>query len=197
MNRFVSSQRGVRAAVLAAVATSAFVAASCSDPLGLQSQYTIADQPFTVYALSDSEVAAPTGMDFALRSVVRTDGDFAFDVAFDINASHLAVILPVGQVGTPISGAPLVGLQRSTQAYDAVTAAPTGGYVFDSTMAVHPGETMLIQAQVASCTGSYTPYIFVKMRVDSVNVAEHAIHGHTVININCGSRQLTAGVPTF
>lgn len=197
MHRFASFRRGLRAAAVLGVGATAALAAACGDPLGLQSRVAIVDQPFTVFAISDADLSAPTGMDFSTRTVVRADGQFAFDVAFDIDSLDRPVILPVGQVGSPLNGAPLVGILRSKLPYDQVTSAPTSGYVFDSTATVRFGETVVIQAQVSSCIGSYTPYIFVKMRVDSVNVAEHAIRGRTLININCGSRQLTAGVPTF
>jgi hypothetical protein len=197
MTHFFGTSRGARGAIVGAVLGVAMVVASCNDPIGLQSQYSNADQPFTVYALSGTELSAPTAMSFATRSVVRVDGAFAFDLAFDINSAGAAVLLPVGLVGTPVGGAPLIGLLRSSQTYGNLTVAPNGGYVFDSTMVVPAGQAIAIQAQQGICTGYLVPYIFAKITVDSVNRDNRTIHGRTLININCGSRELTPGIPTF
>lgn len=197
MNRIFRSRQGTRAVVLTAILGSVVIVASCSDPLGLQTRYVNSNQPFTAYALSGVPLSAPSGMLFASRTIVRVDGAFAFDLAFDIDGAGSAVILPVGLVGTPISGAPLIGLQRSTTSYDKLTEAPKGGYFFDSTMAVRVGGTVVFQAQQGICSQFLAPYIFAKMTVDSVSLAKRAIYGHTLINTNCGSRQLTPGVPSF
>ncbi|MEA3246440.1 MAG: hypothetical protein U9Q74_09820, partial [Gemmatimonadota bacterium] len=75
--------------------------------------------------------------------------------------------------------------------------APRSGYFFDSTMVVKPTGVLVVQAQNVTCSGYLTPYIFAKLTVDSVNAQERTIYGHTLINNNCGSRQLTPGVPKF
>jgi hypothetical protein len=103
----------------------------------------------------------------------------------------------VAQVGTPVGGAPLIGLQRSTKAYDELTEAPRRGYVFDSSMVVAPRGTLVMQAQNGLCAAYLASYIFVKITIDSVDVPGRAIFGRTLINSNCGSRQLTPGIPTF
>jgi hypothetical protein len=174
-----------------------FGVAGCSDAIGLPTNFTIADQAYTVFALSGSDLNAPTGMLFSTRTVVRVDGTFQFDIAFDINKDGNAVILPVNQVGTPVGGAPLIGLQRTSQAYADITEAPRSGYQFDSSMVVRPTAALIIQAQNITCSGFLTPYIFAKITVDSVNVPARTIYGHTLINTNCGSRQLKPGVPKF
>ncbi len=189
--------RTVGRAALVALITSAAGAAACSDTLGIPTNYVNANQAFTVYALSGTDLGAPAGMFFATRTVVRVDGSFQFDLAFDINSQGNAVILPVGQVGTPVGGAPMIGLQRVPKAYGDLTEAPRTGYVFDSSMVVRPGGTLAIQAQSVMCMGYLAPYIFAKITVDSLNVPARAIYGHALINTNCGSRQLTPGVPRF
>jgi len=169
----------------------------CSDAIGLPTRFTVSDQAYTVFALSGSDLGAPTAMLFATRTVVRVDGTFQFDIAFDIDRDGNAVILPVNQVGTPVGGAPLIGLQRTSQAYADVKEAPRAGYHFDSSMVVRPTATLIVQAQSVTCSGYLTPYLFAKITVDSVNAVTRRIYGHTLINTNCGSRQLTPGVPRF
>ena len=44
---------------------------------------------------------------------------------------------------------------------------------------------------------SFTPYIFTKIVIDSVNVPARALYGRTLINLNCGFRSLAPGTPKF
>lgn len=195
MDRLLWFRRALRAAPAVLLVTAAL--AACSSSVGLFTSFRNSDQAYVAYALSGTDVNAPSGLLLATKTMVRVNGTFQFDIAFDINKDGNAVILPVNQVGTPVGVAPLIGLQRNAQAYGNVTEAPRSGYSFDSTMVVKPGGVLVIQAQDVACSGYLTPYIFAKLTVDSVNVAARTIHGHTLINTNCGSRQLTPGVPSF
>lgn len=186
-----------RKATLAAALAMSVGLVSCSDPLAVTYNFPNADQPFRVFALSGTPVSDPTGMYFAGRTIVRIDGDFTFDLAFDIDALGRPVILPVGLVGTPIGGAAVTGLQRVEGSYGSVTEAPRDGYVFDSVMVVQANKPIVIQSQQGQCASSFTPYIFVKIVFDSVNAVDRTLFGRTLINLNCGSRQLTPGVPKF
>lgn len=192
LRRFRRARRAAPALILAAAAF-----AACSDSLGLPTSYTNSDQAYVVYALSGTDINAPSGMLLSSKTMVRVDGAFQFDIAFDINKDGNAIVLPVNQVGTPVGGAPLIGLQRVAKAYGDVTEAPRSGYVFDSSMVVKPTGVLVIQAQDVTCSGYLTPYIFAKLTIDSVNTPKRTIYGHTLINTNCGSRQLTPGVPKF
>ncbi|MDA1081423.1 MAG: hypothetical protein O2973_07055 [Gemmatimonadetes bacterium] len=193
-SHFVTS---LRTAGKAAVLPLVFGIAACSDPLALRFNATNFDQPFKVFALSGSGLNDPTGLYLIARNVVRIDGNFAFDLAFDINSLGQPSIFPVAAVGTPLGGATTIGLKRATKSYDQVGEAPRDGYVFDSVMVVRVNETVVIQAQQQQCAGSFTPYIFVKIVFDSVNAGTRELFGRTMINNNCGSRQLSPGVPKF
>jgi len=186
-----------RKATLAAALALSVGLVSCSDPLSLTFNFANSDQPFRVFALSGTPVSDPTGMYFAGRTIVRIDGNFAFDLAFDIDATGRPVILPVGLVGTPIGGVAAIGLKRVEGSYDSITDAPRDGYVFDSVMVVQANKPIVIQSQQGQCGSSFTPYIFVKIVFDSVNAVDRTLFGRTMINLNCGSRQLTPGVPKF
>ena len=187
-----------RAMLLGCAALSVLAIAACEDPLATTGTYTNQSQTFTVYALSGTPLNAPVAIYFAGRSVVRADGNFAFDIAFDINAEGRAIVLPVGLVGTPIDGSYLVGMQRVAGTFETVTEAPRSGYVVDSTQVVAAGEVIVVQSQSPIvCSSSATAYLFAKIGIDSINQETRAIHGHALINLNCGFRQLTTGVPTF
>lgn len=186
-----------RAARLATLVGVVALVAACDDPFASKASFTNADQPFAIAALTGADITAPAGLSLASRSVVRIDGVFDFDLAFDIDPAGKPVILPVARVGTPVGGTRLVGLQRTTTPYETLSEAPKSGYVFDSTMVFSLGAAIVVQSQASSCSFSFTPYTFAKVRIDSINATTRTLYGHTLINLNCGFRQLTPGLPTF
>jgi hypothetical protein len=191
------SPRRCRLAQLLALTGLVAGVAACDDPFKIQASFQNENQSFTIAALTGADVSAPAGLYLDGKTIVRIAGDFSFDIAFDIDAQGKPVFIPVGMVGTPLTGAKPIGFQRITGGYDNLSEAPKTGYHFDSTMVVNPGAAIAIQAQSSNCTLSLTPYIFAKVVIDSVNPATRMLYGRTVINLNCGFRQLTTGLPTF
>jgi hypothetical protein len=184
---------GLHAAALAGVA--AIVA--CDDPFNDKATFTNVEQPFSIAALTGSEVNAPAGLSLTNRSVVRIDGVFDFDLAFDINSAGKPVILPVGFVGTPLTGTRTIGLMRANTPFGEVAEAPRSGYVFDSTMTINPGAGIVVLYQQSACSFSLTPQTYAKLTIDSVSVPRRMLYGRALINLNCGKRQLIPGLPTF
>lgn len=197
MTPVFQSLRRRRLAHLLALAGLTIGAAACDDPFQVKASFPNEHQTFTVAALTGADVNAPAGLFLDGRSVVRIGGDFSFDLAFDINAQGKPVVIPVGMVGTPLSGTKPIGLVRTSGGYDVLTEAPKSGFHFDSTMVVNTGAALAIQAQSSNCSFSLTPYIFAKIVIDSVNAGTRTLYGRTLINLNCGFRQLTTGLPTF
>jgi len=183
--------------VPAALALLALIAGACDDPFRPRADLPNETLTFTLFALSGTPTNAPVGLSLSERSVTRISGALEFDLALDLNASGDIVVLPVGLVASSPVGTRLVGLQRVAGPFDGLTEAPRTGFVFDSTLTVQPGQVVAIQAQVAECSFSLTPYIFAKIVVDSVDTANRTLLGRTLINLNCGFRQLTPGLPTF
>jgi hypothetical protein len=170
---------------------------ACEDPFAPKADQPNSIQSFAASALTGTPTNAPAALQFVNKAITRIDGGLDFDLAFDIDKQNRPVLLPLGMVGTPVGGARLVGLQRMVGNFDSVTAAPKSGYVFDSVMVVKPGAVIAVQAQESVCSLSLTPYIFAKIVIDSLNLSTRTLYGHTLINLNCGFRQLTPGTPTF
>lgn len=181
------------------VATLALVlgVAACEDPLTDAATYENAEQIFAIGALTGGDVTTPAGLSLATRQIVRIDGVFDFDLAFDINSSGKPVILPMGFVGTPVTGSRTIGLYRATSLFGDVSEAPRNGYVFDSTMTFNPGAAIIVLSQQSGCTYSLTPQTYAKITIDSVSVPRRMLYGRALINLNCGKRQLTPGLPKF
>jgi hypothetical protein len=180
---------------LAAFALILGAVAACSDPFKVKAQYENADQAFFVHALSGSPVALATALLLPAKSVTRVDGTFNFDIAFDINAQGDIILLPVGVVGQNTTGNRRVGILKPGGSYEGIGSAPLSGYVYDTVTVVKRGESAIIQAQQASCGLALSPYLYAKIIIDSIDVASRSMYGRTTIDLNCGFRSLTAGLP--
>lgn len=194
-NSASGTRRNVTRLTVLLAATAAVWA--CDDPYAPRADQANTNQTFMVAALTGTSLDAPAALQLVNKSITRIDGSFDFDMAFDIDKQNRPVVLPLGLVGTPISGSRLVGLLRVTGTFDNVTEAPKSGYVFDSAMVVAPGAVLAVQAQENICSMSFTPYIFAKVVIDSLNLGTRRLYGRTLINLNCGFRSLATGTPTF
>jgi hypothetical protein len=182
----------------------AFGLAACSDPnQGITVDPVLADT-LTVYALSGTSPSFPAGYLASAGAVTRADGNFNFDVAFDIDAASNIIVYPQKLVGVPCVvgalncggalGAKPVGLQRITGSFDALERAPNSAYVFDSSFVVTPGQGLVMQVQSAGdCTRYFSTLHYTKFVVDSIDVARRAVYFRAVHDPNCGYRNLVAG----
>ena len=197
MHTTKSPLRRSRGATLAlfGLAVAALVAAGCSDPFKLKAQYSNEPFVYSLYGISGSGPAnAPAALDLVGRSAVRVDGSLAFDIAFDFDGTGKILILPQKLVGTPVSGARVVYLQRVTGSYESILLAPTGNWTTDSVMRVLPGETVAIKLTSASCAYQMSTDLFAKVVVDSVK-SGGLIFGRGVVNPNCGFKSFAEGIP--
>jgi hypothetical protein len=182
----------------------AFGLAACSDPNQAITPSTVVADTLTVFALTGTSPSFPSGYLAASGAVTRADGNFNFDVAFDIDAARNIVVYPQKLVGVPCVvgalncggalGAKPVGLQRITVPFDSLTRAPASNYVFDSSFVVTPGQGLVMQVQSsADCSFSISSILYTKFVVDSIDAARRAIYFRAVHDPNCGYRTLIPG----
>ena len=186
-------RRAVAGALL--LAASALALAACSDPFKLKAQY--ANEPFTysVYGMSGAGPAnAPAALDLLGRSPMRVDGTFGFDIAFDFDGHGKILIIPQKLVGTPMSGARVVGLQRLSGSYESILEAPLHNWMLDSALAVIPGDVVGVRLSTASCVYQLSTEMYAKIVVDSLG-SGGLMYGRGVFNPNCGFRSYADGVP--
>ena len=143
-----SRHRRTRILALAAAFAGAAALAACGDVNTIRADQDNTNQTFTVFALTGTPTNAPAAISFSNKSTTRIDGSLDFDVAFDLSKTGAPMLLPLGQVGTPVSGARSVGMLRVSGTFESVTEAPRTGYVFDSTMVVAPGQVKIGRAHV-------------------------------------------------
>jgi hypothetical protein len=170
---------------------------ACQNPNATLAQLGNFEDPFQLHALSGSPLIYPSALAIASRAPAHVDGTFAFDVAFDIDATGRIVLLPVSLVGQNPQGQRVVGLQVMGGTFENIGSAPTAGYNSDSVTYVKPGQPVTVQSAQIACQGQISPYLYAKFVVDSVNTPSRTLYGRMVVDINCGFRQLNIGLPTF
>lgn len=177
-----------------AAAACAVAVVACDDPNEDFVRQPVVADTLMAFALTGTPPSFPAGYATAARAVTRADGNFNFDIAFDIDASNNVVIYPQRLVGVPLTGAKPVGLQRMTMPFDSLLRAPASGYVFDSTLTVAPGDGVILQVQdILSCQLFFSTLLYTKLVVDSLDAGRRAIFFRAVHDPNCGFRNLVPG----
>ena len=180
--------------------TAAVTVAACgggTDPFAPVARAPVSEGAFVVYPFTGSAPVLPSAVNLAGGVLVRPTiftggssiGEPNFDLAFDRDASGRTVIYSPRWLVAPPGGVPRAGMQVLTQRFDEVLEAPSGGYVFDSLVAVLPGQVVAIQTAGLSCNGA-SP-LHAKLRVDSI--VGSAIHTTIRVNPNCGFRSFVNG----
>ncbi len=174
--------------------------AACSDDNPFLSPATSENliRTYSVWALTGSNPSLPAAMLFTNltteRPQVLSNGSVNFEVAFDLTSDGKVRFVPArALVPQSPAGAPIVGLQRSSSAFSALTRAPERGYTDDSTLVVGVNEVVLVRLASAGCI--YGEPYYAKVAVDSVIASERRIVLRALVNRNCGYRALTEGLP--
>jgi hypothetical protein len=170
-------------------------ASACNDPLAVNASGEVHTDTLAVYSITGTPVGFPAALNTSLRSAVRIDPSFDFDVAFDIDALGRAVLIPVRLVGGTATLSKQVGLQKLTVPFDQMQHAPTSGYRPDSVVYLSRGESAVIQSQSTSCAIFVNQFLYSKLAVDSVSTANHLVYIRLVSDPNCGFRSFAPGIP--
>jgi hypothetical protein len=190
----VCARSTARLSVVVSVAV-AVLATACSDPLAIKASSEVHTDTLAIFSITGTPVGFPSGLNTSLRSAVRIDPSFDFDIAFDIDAQGRAVLIPVRLVGGTVTLSKQVGLHKLTVPFEQLTQAPTSGYRPDSVVYLSRGESVVVQSQSASCVISVNQFLYSKLAIDSVVPATHLVYIRLVSDPNCGFRSLAPGIP--
>lgn len=162
----------------------------------------------TIYSFPGAPVNASTAINF-LTGALPASSAFAFDVAFDLDASGNTLVYPVRIVGGALanlqraylgqSALPRVGLQILPGSFDAITAVPTTGYDTLAIQKLVPGAVLVANVLDPTCVYSVAGQtIAAKLTVDSVNTTTRKIYLRSVVDPNCGYLSVMPdSIPTF
>jgi hypothetical protein len=79
--------------------------------------------------------------------------------------------------------------------FDNVRKAPGGGYKYDSTVTVNPGQTVVVEVASDACQFSLAQLLYAKVVVDSVNADTRQVYFRATRDPNCGFKSFAPGVP--
>lgn len=185
----------------AAAVTMVAALTACDDTLGLRAFQEVEFDTLSAYAMTQTPISFPSAYSAASGVVVRVDPEIAFEVAFDLPGTGKVQLIPARRIsptrlvtGIP-TASPQVGMQLIKGTFESMTRAPSGGYTYDSTFAVGPGEGIVMELAGDACQFSLASQQYAKLVVDSVNTARRLIHFRAVRDPNCGFRSLQPGVP--
>ena len=110
--------------------------AACGDPFALpRASFSNVVDTVSLYALSGTPVATPSGYHMQFREAVRIDQGGTFDFAIDLDTAYRPVLLPTGALRLGRSS----GVQATPLPFDSIRIAPAGGFQLDSAVTVDVG----------------------------------------------------------
>jgi hypothetical protein len=188
MDTITPPRLGIASGILIALA-------ACSNPNSLApAQFTNVVDTTTLYALTGTPIGTPSAFDGVVALSVRTDLNQPFDFAVDLDGSGTWRVFPPGAMGYVKDG----GILLSSQAFDVIATAPSSGYVQDTARVVTTGSVFVLRSRVsaAQCTISSSLPRYGKFHVIGVDSVARSITLEYLVNLNCGYRQLTPGIPS-
>lgn len=179
--------------------STALGASACGGPTEITATSNSIATTVTVYALNGASPVFPAALVLAgSPAAIRLTTDYQFDLAVDFDAAGAARLIPVDRVASPavVSPGRLVGMQKLTQAFDAITRAPDGGYVTRADLPIAVGDVGAIQSlNHPFCTNVFysTPHIYAKFLVEAIDPVARSVRLRLVVDPNCGFRGLETG----
>ena len=170
----------------------AVLAVACGDPTKPKATYANAPSSYALYAFTGAPVNAATAISF-LGGAARADASFAFDVAFDLDASGRPVVYPVRALASDLAGAvKRVGLQVVPGPFESVREVPETGYDTLSAKTINPGDVLAVEMfDLQTCLYSLGgQMLYAKLTVDSVNTTSRRLYARSVFDPNCGYRSV-------
>jgi hypothetical protein len=167
--------------------------AACGDATGPRAAIEVVNDTLIARAFTGASTSDATALNTFQVRMVRTEVTSGYDVVFDIDPDGRILLLPPSK----IANIGRAGLQLATQAFEAITEAPTNGYNESETVTAAPGEVYLVRAFPAACSINIRPFVYSKIVLDSVNVVNRTIHFRITANPNCGFRSFAEGIPEF
>jgi hypothetical protein len=165
---------------------------ACSDPNGPTATVANAERTDTLWSLVGTPVSTPSGYSVDGSRRVRTDLSIDFDFAYNLEADGRHVFLPRAALGIDTSNAVKPGFRRMTEAFDAITLAPSDGYTTDDPVVIAVGERYVVRGRI-TCTLGLPKYA--KMEILQLDDVARTVTFRILTDDNCGFRSLEPGVP--
>jgi hypothetical protein len=171
----------------------ALASVGCSDSNGLPDPTVEnVERTDTLWSLVGTPVSTPSGYSVEGSRRVRTDLSTEFDFAYNLEADGRHVFLPRAALGIDTANTVNPGFRPRSESFEAITIAPSDGYVTDDPVPVAVGERYVVRGRVTCAIG--VPK-YAKMEILEFDDAERIVVFRILTNDNCGFRSLEPGLP--
>ena len=168
-------------------------ATACSDSNGLPDPtLTNVERSETLYALVGTPVATPSGYALDGSRRVRTDLSVDFDFAYNIESDGAQVFIPREALGIDTSASVNPGFQVRSQTFEAITEAPSNGYITDRVAPIAVGDRFVVRSRITCAIG--VPK-YAKLEVTAFDLVARTVTFRILTNENCGFKGLEPGLP--
>jgi hypothetical protein len=169
------------------------VATACSDSSGLPDPtFTNVERTETLYALTGTPVGTPSGYALEGSRRVRTDASIEFDFAYNIEPDGRHVFVPRAVLGIEPTASVQPGLQSRSASFEAITEAPSNGYLTDQVVPFAVGDRFAVRSRITCAIG--VPK-YAKLEVVSLEGDARTVTFRVLTNDNCGYKGLQPGLP--
>lgn len=167
---------------------------ACSDSNSLPDA-TVAnvERADTLWALVGTPVTRPSGYSVDGGRRVRTDLFVDFDFAYNAEPSGVHVFLPLAALGIDTAAAAKPGFQLRSESFEAITIAPSNGYITDVAVPIAVGQRYVVRGRISTCQIGVPKYG--KLEILSFDEATRIVSFRILINDNCGFKSLEPGIP--
>ena len=165
---------------------------ACSDSNGLPAAtITNVERTDTLWALVGTPVSTPSGYSLEGSRRVRTDLFIDFDFAYnETPAEH--VFLPRAALGIDTANAAKPGFLLRNESFEAITSAPSNGYITDVPVPIAAGQRFVVRSRV-TCQIGVPKYA--KVEILSFDAVTRIVSFRILTNDNCGFKSLEPGLP--
>jgi hypothetical protein len=167
---------------------------ACSDNSGLPDPtITNVERTETLYALEQTPVGTASAYALEGSRQVRTDLSVDFDFAYNVETGGQHVLLPRATLGIDSLASVKPGLLASTESFEAITTAPSNGYITDQGVPIAVGERYVVRGRV-TCLSLGLPK-YGKIEVVSFDSVARTLTFRVLTDDNCGFKGLQPGLP--
>jgi hypothetical protein len=166
---------------------------ACSDSNGLPNA-TIEniERTDTLWALVGTPVSTPSGYSVDGSRRVRTDLSVDFDFAYNVETQGEHLFLPRAALGIDTATAVNPGFLIRNESFEAITVAPSDGYITDLAIPIAEGQRYVVRSRV-TCQIGVPKYA--KLEILSFDEVTRIVSFRILTNDNCGFRSLEPGLP--
>jgi len=147
----------------------------------------------TLAALTGTPVWEESALDVVTQLLVRVDLGAQFDFAFDLSPDSGAVL----RTSSVMNLRSEAGIALQSVPFDSIFTAPEEGYVVDSVVPIAVGDVFVARSRFTQIACQVTAQLprYGKFEVLAIDTLARTLELKTLMNGNCGYRDLEPGLP--